>query len=161
MASAADAPLGVQFVYVPARDLAAMRHFYGELLGLREVYHSAEEGLLAYVCGGLQFTIFEAPDATPMPAGWATQPGWQGPTEPQISWSVVLDTAGYRDAVRALESDDVDRLHDVPVWVGYWSHPVHDPMGNTVEVTMSMEEPAVTSWSAFADDTSPGTVTSD
>ena len=125
---------GVRHVYLSAEDLDAMRWFYGALLALEEVYFSAEEQLLAFDCDGLQFTIYGA-DVEPSAAGWATQPGWVGGTEPAISWSVELPEEEFRPAVERLTRAGIVALHDAPVWVGYWSFPVRDPMGNTVEVT--------------------------
>lgn len=151
VASGDHAQPGVQFLYVPARDLAAMRRFYGELVGLDEIHHSADEGLLAYRCGGLQFTVVEASDAPIPEPGWATQPGWQGDTRARVSWSVVLDSPAYVSAVDRLHAAGVDVLHEMPVWVGYWSFPVRDPMGNTVELSLPIEEPTVTTWHAWVE----------
>ena len=149
MATTADRPApGVTEVYVTARDLAAMRVFYTELLGLDEIHHSRDERLLAYRCGGLQLTNFEAADAPIAADGWATQPGGRGNTGPAISWSVVLTEGGYRRAVEALRAASATACHDAPVWVGYLSFPVRDPMGNTVELSLPVDEPATTEWSA-------------
>ncbi|MEO1060495.1 MAG: VOC family protein [Actinomycetota bacterium] len=125
---------GVRHIYLSAEDLDAMRRFYGWLLALEEIYYSAEEQLLAFDCDGLQFTIYGA-DVEPTAAGWATQPGWSGGTETTVSWSVELPEDDFRAAVDRLVSAGVVALHDEPLWVGYWSFPVRDPMGNTVEVT--------------------------
>ena len=138
---------GVKFMYTPANDLSAMRHFYGDLVGLDEIYFSEEEGVLAYDCGGFQFSVFTAPSAVPMPAGWATQPGWDGETVAATSWSVELDDDGFRRAVDALRDAGVEALHAAPEWVGYWSLPVRDPMGNTVEIACPpLHPPASTKW---------------
>lgn len=125
---------GVRFLYLPTRDLDAMRRFYGGLVGLEEIYFADDEQLLAYDCDGLQFTIYGA-DVEPGPTVWATQPGWRGDTVPLVSWSVELAEVAFRAAVDRVRAAGVATLHREPVWVGYWSHPVRDPMGNTVEVT--------------------------
>ena len=126
---------GVRFIYIPCVDLDAMRHFYSTLLALDEIYHSDDDGMVAYDCDGLQFSIFQSVDAGPHPEGWAIQPGWSGGTGSQVSWSVELGEAEFEAAVRRLQEGGVFALHEKPVWVSYWSFPVRDPMGNTVEVT--------------------------
>lgn len=149
MGKTRPAQAGVKFVYLPARDLAAMRRFYTDLLGLHEIHHSEDERMLAYDCDGLQFTIYESPDAPPVADGWAAQPGWRGDTVPATSWSVVLDDLAYRRAVDRLRSTGVTCLHDAPLWVGYWSFPVRDPMGTTVELSLPVDEPPTPDWEAF------------
>ena len=96
---------GVKFLYVPCSDLAAMRRFYTDLVGLDEVYHSEDDGRL-----------------------------------PAISWSVTLTEETFPPAVSRLLAAGVASFGTEPVWRGYWSFPVHDPMGNTVEVTWPAEE---------------------
>lgn len=133
-------PPGVKFIYLFCTDLAAMRHFYGVLLGLQEIYFSATEGSVAYNCDGLQFTIFEREEAARAPEGWAWQPGWREGTVAQIGWSVVLTEEGFDTAVDRLREVGVATYYDEPQWHGYWSFPVKDPMGNTVEVVYAPEE---------------------
>lgn len=138
---------GVRFLYVPASNLDAMRRFYTELLGLEEVWFAAAEGV-AYDCAGLQFTILHDPEAAAA-EGWATQPGWTGDTVGAISWSVVLSEPAYRKAVAELSAEPGIRLlHQVPQWVGYWSFPVTDPMGNTVELSWPTAEPGSPRWAS-------------
>jgi catechol 2,3-dioxygenase-like lactoylglutathione lyase family enzyme len=133
--------LNLRFLYLPCRDLEAMRRFYGDLVGLRETYFEAgSDGGLAYACDQLQLTFFSAPDAEPNALGWHRQPGWAGGTVPAASWSIVADdAAAFRAAVERLTEAGVPRHDERPSWVGYWSFPVQDPMGNTVEITLPVE----------------------
>jgi catechol 2,3-dioxygenase-like lactoylglutathione lyase family enzyme len=96
--------LNLRFLYLPCRDLEAMRRFYGDLVGLRETYFEAgSDGGLAYACDQLQLTFFSAPDAEPNALGWHRQPGWAGGTVPAASWSIVADdAAAFRAAVERL-----------------------------------------------------------
>ncbi len=130
---------GLKFLYVPARDLTSMQRFYSEFLGLEEIYTSDDQ--VAYACNGFQFSIYSAPDAAPAPDEWATQPGWEGETVPLVSWSVELDEAAFVNAVHAIRLSTSRTLYDKPQWVGYWSFPVKDPMGNTVEITWPPTKP--------------------
>ena len=136
---------GVRFLYIPASNLAAMRRFYSDHLGLAEVWFEAAEGV-AYDCDGLQFTVLLDAVPAPTPNGWATQPGWTGDTVGMISWSVVLSEAAFRRAVAVLSASEADCLHDLPQWVGYWSFPAKDPMGNTVELSWPAETPQPDRW---------------
>jgi hypothetical protein len=102
-----------------------MRHFYTDLVGLNEMYHSTEDRTLAYDCQGLQFTILEAPATAAPIDGWARQPGWAGGTGAAISRSVVLTETTFGNAVRRLLDADATRRHDEPQWVNYEA--VHQP----------------------------------
>ncbi len=138
---------GVKFLYLSCSDLDAMRGFYTDLVGIDEMYFSAEERMLAYDCAGFQFTILESDQAVSVDEDWGRQPGWTGGTGTTTSWSVALTDDTYPDAIERLKKADVPALHDNPVWVHYWSFPVRDPMGNTVEVTLApAETPTSTEW---------------
>lgn len=125
--------LGVKFIYLFCTDITAMRHFYSDLLGLDEAFY-AEGEAVAYNCDDLQFTIFQRDDAPMAPDGWAWQPGWGAGSRPVMSWSVKLNEAGFRATLGRLRSASIPAFWSEPQWRGYWSYPVKDPMGNTVEV---------------------------
>ena len=57
-----------------------------------------------------------------------------------MSWSVPFAEADYRPVLARLKAADVSALHDKPQWVHYWSYPVKDPMGNTVEIVLPVDE---------------------
>lgn len=140
----------LSFIYLYATDLAAMRHFYTDLLGLSETsYQEGPEGWLGYKSGALEFLIFPAPAASP-PAGWAVQPGWDGGTEPRVSWSIDVGPEKFRPTVAALKDSGAECFAADPRWCqdSYWAFPVRDPMGNTVEVYCTPPvRPQSTSWS--------------
>ena len=141
-------PPGVKFIYLFCQDLDAMRHFYSQILGLNEIYFAeGPEASVAYNCDDLQFTIMQNPEAQRAPPGWAWQPGWQAGTSTAVSWSVVLTAETFGRAVQRLLDAGVESYHDQPAWKFYWSFPVKDPMGNTVEVVWAPEEePDVKEW---------------
>lgn len=138
---------GIQFLYIPARDLSQMRDFYHGAVGLEERFFSPEKGLASYNCGGFQVTIFADPGAPLSPEGWATQPGWSGDTVAALSWSVELYGDEFRDAVAAVTTGAYETLRSAPKWVGYWSFPVKDPMRNTVELSWPDRAPKGLAWS--------------
>jgi len=118
-----------------------MRQFYSDLLGLDEIYFSEEpDGAVAYDCDGLQFTIFSDNSIQFDAQDWARQPGWRGGENSLMSWSVVLTREGFRDAVHKLVNAYVESYYDKPEWHNYWSFPVKDPMGNTVEIVLDSGE---------------------
>ena len=139
-------PPGVKFIYLFCNDLAAMRHFYTNLLGLHEIYFSDGQSV-AYDCDGLQFTIMFDPDVKAASNGWGWQPGWQEGQNRVVSWSVVLVDEVFKTAVTKLTLSGIDAFYDKPQWKGYWSFPVKDPMGNTTEIVWPLQpEPTNKVW---------------
>lgn len=123
----------VRFLYLYCNDLTLMRRFYTHLLQLDEVYF--DNTALAYKCDALQFTIFQVDQKMPEIKDWGMQPGWSGGTQPHISWSVECSKETFSAVVSRLKIDQVPSFNKDPHWVGYWSYPVRDPAGNTVEIT--------------------------
>ncbi|MEZ5378187.1 MAG: VOC family protein [Acidimicrobiales bacterium] len=122
------------FLYLHCNDLPAARHFYSALIGLEEVYHSDEPQAVGYRVGSLQLTMVDA-DVVQLRQGWSSQLGWAGGVEPLPSWGFELEGRAFVEAVEALLAEGVPVWRDQPSWVGYWSFPVRDPMGNTVELS--------------------------
>ena len=140
---------GVKFIYLFCNDLEAIRHFYTDLLHLHEIYFSDGQSV-AYDCDGLQFTIMFDADVKPALAGWGWQPGWQAGRNSVVSWSVVLDEEAFKTAVTKLTLSGVESYYDKPQWKNYWSFPVKDPMGNTVEVVLPLDnQPEYSEWDEY------------
>ena len=139
----------VRFVYFGCTDLPAMRRFYSDLIGLNEIYHAeGVDGSIAYDCDGFQFTILATESASEANGGWSRQPGWNGGTRARASWSVVCSVVTFPAAVRRLLDAGVPTYYEEPKWHGYWGFPVMDPMGNTVELSLPLDEkPDSTEWS--------------
>jgi catechol 2,3-dioxygenase-like lactoylglutathione lyase family enzyme len=139
----------LRFLYIFCNDVAGMRHFYSYILGLEEVFYApGKEGGLAYNCDGLQFTIFPAPNPSPVSTEWHIQPGWQGGVLPAPSWSIVSQSSeAFTAALVRIAEAGIPTYFESPQWLGYWSFPVKDPMGNTVELNLPMdEEPQEKTW---------------
>lgn len=120
------------YLYVHTADLVASRRFYTETLGLPEIY--ADDGVVGYQVGSMQFSLAEAA-ATSGPADWADQLGWDGGTGTTPSWSFEFDAAAFGPVIIRLRGSGAAMWTEEPRWVGYWSFPVRDPQGWTVEVT--------------------------
>ena len=122
------------FLYLHGAHLESARSFYSGVLGLRETYFSAEKATIGYQVGTLQITIARHAEASHID-GWARQLGWSGGSTSAPSWGIELASREFRRAVAAARDVGTDSLKAKPQWVGYWSFPVRDPMGNTVEIS--------------------------
>lgn len=125
------------FTYLFCDDLAAMKTFYGRVLGLDQIWE--DEGSIAFRIGDHQLSVTLDDQVEPGPAKFSRQPGWEGGTEPRTCWSLECDSEDFRSIVRASKAAAVRSFVVDPVWRGYWSYPLLDPMNNTVEVTCSEE----------------------
>jgi extradiol dioxygenase family protein len=148
----------VNFIYAHCRDVAPMRRFYSELVGLRESSYKNDEQWqwLVYECGCFQLMFFVDASYAP-PPGWALQPGWDGGTVPGTSWSVTVPMEQYAATVQRLQAEGVESFAPQPTWQqdSYWSFPVKDPAGNTVELCGEPgDKPESTEWTV-ADSLSP------
>ena len=122
------------FLYLHTADLIEARAFYTDLLGLDEIFFSRDDGVVGYAVGSLQLTI-ASQSKVAGPQEWATQLGWSGGSGSQPSWGVELSPEMFHRTVTALVDAAAETRHPDPQWVGYWSFPVKDPMGNTVELS--------------------------
>lgn len=144
-------PVTLGYIYVTCNDLSAMRRFYVELLGLRELSYQSggEYQWLACRCRGFELMFFPAASPVPVATGWHAQPGWDGGDCAGVSWSVQVPPELYRETVERLLAAGVPRFFDSPQWLqdSYWGFPVQDPMGNTVEVfAIPQQRPATMQW---------------
>jgi catechol 2,3-dioxygenase-like lactoylglutathione lyase family enzyme len=149
-----DAPkpkAAIKFVYQHCNDLPAMRRFYTELVGMNETSFKDEGDWhwLVYKCDGFEFMIFPASEPLPVTDAWSAQPGYDGGTLDGMSWSVEVPEPDFAATVDRLRAAGVPRLWEWPTWQqdSYWSFPVRDPQGNTVEVCCTVaQRPASTTW---------------
>ena len=103
-------------------------------MGLDEIYFSDQDGTIGYRIGTLQLT-FALHAGAVVSDGWSRQLGWQGGDQPTPSWGVELSGTQFRRSVASMRAARIEAQFTEPKWVGYWSYPVRDPMGNTVEVS--------------------------
>lgn len=127
------------FLYLHTNNLAAARSFYSDLLGLDEFYGSVEDGTIGYRIGTLQLTLALHSDALPV-EGWSAQLGWQGGDSPAPSFGIEMERGAFHRTVRSLMAAGTPAWFTEPRWVGYWSYPVKDPAGLTVELSASDED---------------------
>lgn len=119
------------------------RAFYRDVLALTETFASEDEGIVGYQVGELQITIEAQPEFAG-PDGWAKQLGWRGGSSSTPSFGIELTATGYAAAIDRAIAGGVECWRQAPDWVGYWSFPVRDPMGHTVELSSADPD----AWSA-------------
>jgi catechol 2,3-dioxygenase-like lactoylglutathione lyase family enzyme len=142
--------INVRFVMNYCSDLKATRHFYTDLVGLSELSYIYEEDWqwLNYKCDGLEFIFFED-KSLPVVSEFSEQPGWDGGTLHRTSWSIQVPLEQLAATVKRLREAGVTAKFEKPQWQqdSYWSYPVLDPSGNTVELYSTVKErPASTEW---------------
>jgi len=147
--SAGQPRISISFLYAYTTDLAETRRFYTELVGMEEVAFKPEWNWLCYQCEGFQYMFFGAPEGYEPPTEFAVQPGWEGGELVMPSWSITVPSEDFPAVVECLRAADVKRFFDKPAWCrdSYWSFPVLDPAGMTIEVCNTPKErPASTEW---------------
>ncbi|HMN12347.1 MAG TPA: VOC family protein [Bellilinea sp.] len=127
------------FTYLFTNDLHKMKEFYSNILHLKLIWDSDDS--IAYKIGDHQLDIEYDQDFKPMSRKYSWQPGWKGGTEARTSWSLECDRPDFEEIVASAQAAKAPSFHAEPQWVGYWSFPLLDPMGNTVEVTCGEPEP--------------------
>ncbi|MGG0719578.1 VOC family protein [Robertmurraya massiliosenegalensis] len=121
------------FTYIFCNDLAKMKWFYTEILHLDLIWDSTNT--LAFKIGDHQLSIDFHEYYTPFASGFSIQPGWQGGTEPRISWSLECDKEDFIQIVHSATRHEIPTYYHIPKWNGYWSFPILDPMNHTIEIT--------------------------
>lgn len=138
----------IGFVYMMCNEIEAIRYFYTDLLGFKELGHK-EGAYVMYVSQGLQVIWFRAYEPAPVLSDFAMQPGWQGGKLEVTSFSLQVPPAAFAATVERLRAAGVPAFAPLPEWRqdSYWGYPVLDPMGNTIEVySTPAEKPDSTEW---------------
>jgi predicted lactoylglutathione lyase len=126
------------FLYLLANDLKALRHFYSDLLDMKEnsYYEDEKFGWLSYHQEGLEMDWFRAEKPIPIIEEWAMQPGYPGGTKEVISWSIEIDESVFPSLIEKIKLEGIPVFQEKPEFRQdtYWGFSVKDPMGNTVEL---------------------------
>ncbi len=142
----------LRYLFHVCNDVAAMRRFYVELLGLPEVsfVNDGKFGWLCVEAGGFESMWFRADAPQPVPKAFACQPGWAGGTLEVTSWGIEIPWDRFAAVHRALVAAGTPLFGPVPEWRqgSYWGLSALDPMGATVEVyAIPPTKPTSTTWS--------------
>ena len=144
--------LNIRFLYGICNDVAAMRAFYSELIGLEEMQFLDEEsfGYLVYRSEGFQLMFFRSMHGeVPVQEKWSWQPGDGAGDGAAFSFSVLVPEEDFREVVGRIREGDCATQTEQPTWRqdSYWGWTVKDPMVNTVEVYATpAERPGSTDW---------------
>jgi hypothetical protein len=142
----------LRFAFHFANELAPVRRFYGEGLGMQELMFVDEEraGFLVYETEGLQLMFFRSEQPLPVRDDWASQPGWEGGTSEIDSWGIEVPEKELASTIERLRSLGAPFFKADPEWrqTSYWGVSVKDPMGRTIEVySVPKKKPRSTVWS--------------
>lgn len=138
--------LNIRYLYSFCNDVASMRKFYSDQLGMKEGSHFDDEkfGWLTYKSEGVELMFFRWDSKLPVNENWAWQPG--GTVEgakPAMSFSVGMKWDDFKAAYKRLKEAKVRAQTEKPQWrqQSYWGWTVADPMGNTIEVYTTPPKP--------------------
>jgi len=144
--------VNIRFLFNVCNDIDAVRHFYTDILGMKEQAYMNDEnfGYISYECeGGVYFMFFRADEKLPVLSEWACQPGWAGGTLETYSWGIEIPEEMFAGVYQKLKDEGAPLFKPEPEWrqESYWGLSVRDPMGNTIEVyAMPEQKPASTEW---------------
>ncbi|MFH1232063.1 MAG: VOC family protein [Planctomycetota bacterium] len=143
--------INVRYLFNLCNDVESMRHFYSDLLGMKQQAFMNEKdfGYLCYNGDGVQLMFFYSGKPAPQLNEWAWQPGYDGGTLHVASWAIEIPEDKFAGVVMRLKKDSVKCFKNEPEWRqdNYWGFSVMDPMGNTVEVyTVPKIKPTSKTW---------------
>ena len=126
-------------------DVATMRHFYTECLGLEETYFrsDAEHGWLTYQLGEVQLVFIRSGEPLPVTTQFAQNPGYQGGDLHAESWVLKVERPSFETITQQLKNSRYSRFTPEPVAPrpGALQLLALDPMGFTVEIYTEFETP--------------------
>ena len=124
-------------------DVAPMRHFYTDCLGLTETFfrNDVEHGWLTYQVGQVQLVFTRAPALLPIMTEFAQNPGYSGGTVQVESWVLKVERPSFDEIVGRLQASSYTHYAPQPNTPrpGALQFIALDPMGFTVEVYTEFE----------------------
>lgn len=124
-------------------DVALMRHFYTDCLGLEETYFrdDADHGWLTYQIGQVQLVFTRAATPQPMATEFARNPGYHGGSLTTESWVLKMDQPSFAAIVKRLQASSYTLYAPEPEQPrpGALQFLALDPMGFTVEIYTEFE----------------------
>lgn len=124
-------------------DVASMRRFYTDCLGLEETYFrdDVDHGWLAYQIGQVQLVFIRAATPQAIATEFARNPGYQGGSLTTESWVLKLDPPSFAAIVKRLQASSYTLYAPEPEKPrpGALQFLALDPMGFTIEVYTEFE----------------------
>ncbi|MHC4939552.1 MAG: VOC family protein [Planctomycetota bacterium] len=128
----------IRFVHRICDDVDAMRRFYGDGIGFKELSYRNDEqhGWVVFESEGLQFMFHRWDHPMPRPVGFAWQPGDGAGSEPRFSLGIHVPEEEWQATVDRLKAVGVESLTPEPTWrqESYWGWTINDPLGETIEI---------------------------
>ncbi len=128
----------INVLYLHCNDIHSIRHFYKDIIGLGDEKIGDPEKLY---CGQTSdgITMMWAKSeyvSLPLRKPWADIPGTDFGSIEEASWGIQYPEDLFRETVRKLMAEKTPAVFEKPRFISdsYWSYPVSDPMGYTVEV---------------------------
>lgn len=137
--------INIRFLYSMCNDVKAIRAFYTDVLGMKEMSFRDDENFswVVYDTEGLQLMFFRWDGNIPVEARWAWQPG-EAPENaaPIMSFSLEYPEEDLRPLVARVREAAAATATPKPTWRqnSYWGWTVRDPMGNTLELFSSVSD---------------------
>lgn len=126
-------------------DVATMRHFYTECLGLAETYFRDDEahGWLTYQVGEVQLVFTRTDEPLSVASQFAQNPGYAGGDLRAESWVLKLERPSFDTIAQRLQTSDYPlfSLEPIAPRPGALQLLALDPMGFTVEIYTEFEAP--------------------
>ncbi|MBA3708258.1 MAG: hypothetical protein H0W83_05515, partial [Planctomycetes bacterium] len=151
---AAAAKASFRYSFNWCDDVASIRRFYHDLLGLdtKEYHKTADQGWVVFDAGGVKVMFMEAHvPAVANRDGFSAQFGYPSDAERfDPSWGIEIDEGEFAAVVARLQAASDARLQQrEPAWRqdSYWGLTALDPMGTTIEISVTPKaRPASTVW---------------
>jgi len=130
--------INIRFLHRLCDDVDAMRRFYGEGLGFKELHYRNDEeyGFVVFESEGFQFMFHRWDGRMEPQRGFAWQPGDAVGTEPRHSLGIHVPEEDWQPTVDRLKRMEVEAMTPEPTWrqESYWGWTLNDPLGETVEI---------------------------
>lgn len=124
-------------------DVAVMRDFYSDCLGLEETFFRDDEehGWLTYQIGQVQLVFMRAAAPQPIAIEFARNPGYRGGSLEAESWVLKMERPSFTAIVERLQASSYTLHAPEPEQPrpGALQFLALDPMGFTVEVYTEFE----------------------
>lgn len=114
-------------------DIAAMREFYTDILGLKETFYNAEHGWLTYQVGPTMLAFMTAPEPVSVASEWAVTPTIGMGTAHVTSWVIELSVDEFQSRLDRIRAAGIV-MHLLPDSLQARVMFVRDPMGKTIEL---------------------------
>jgi catechol 2,3-dioxygenase-like lactoylglutathione lyase family enzyme len=120
-------------IFTWCNEIAAMRSFYTDVIGLEETYYNADHGWLTYQVGPTMLAFMTAPEPVPVIDQWAVTPTIGMGEVHAPSWVMELSVDEFQSRLDKIRDAGII-FHLLPDSMQARVMFVRDPMGTTIEL---------------------------